>query len=160
MSLAKAPTQAIDFPNFDDQSVKYWRVSPTRHSIEECFLHNFWLRENTYNHLMSQTTLSSGCSWLSLDHTFKSVSNIGSVRPADKHWDKQYSGLFCVLNADGEVLSWKICHLSIWKMYSLHFKKGYLSKEKNWKNSSLTIAARLEVSYNVFLEHNRLYTWI
>ena len=57
---------------------------------------------------MCQTTLCTGCPWLSLDHTFKSVSNIGLVRPADKQWVKQYSGLFCVLNADGEVLCWKM----------------------------------------------------
>jgi hypothetical protein len=57
---------------------------------------------------MSRTSLSIGRPWLSLDHTFKSVSNIGLVRLADKKWIKQYSGLFCILNADGEILSWKL----------------------------------------------------
>ena len=57
---------------------------------------------------MSQTTLTSGCPWLSLDHTFRSVANIGLFRMADKLWIKQYSSLFCVLNANGEVLSWKM----------------------------------------------------
>ena len=57
---------------------------------------------------MSQTSLSYGSPWLSCDHTFKSVGNVGTVRAADNHWIKQYSGLFCVMNADGQVLSWKL----------------------------------------------------
>lgn len=57
---------------------------------------------------MSQTSLSYGSPWLSCDHTFKSVGNVGTVRAADNHWIKQYAGLFCVMNADGQVLSWKL----------------------------------------------------
>lgn len=29
------------FPDFDDKSVKFWRMSPMRHAIEGCFLENF-----------------------------------------------------------------------------------------------------------------------
>ena len=46
--------------------------------------------------------------WLSCDHTFRLVANVGIVRNADKRWIKQYKGLFCVLNCFGEVLSWKL----------------------------------------------------
>lgn len=46
--------------------------------------------------------------WLSCDHTFKSVCNVGTVRQADNKWIKRYAGLFCVLNADGQVLSWQM----------------------------------------------------
>ena len=45
--------------------------------------------------------------WLSCDHTFKSVANIGVFRQADGKWVEQYSGLFCILNCVGEVLTWK-----------------------------------------------------
>ena len=38
----------------------------------------------------------------------KSVRNIGFVRSVDDKWIKQYKGLFCVLNAEGQVLTWKI----------------------------------------------------
>lgn len=38
--------------------------------------------------MMSQTTLSMGSAWASLDHTFRSVSNIGLVRLADNRWVK------------------------------------------------------------------------
>ena len=97
-----------DFPEFTSPLVSNWRQSPSRHAVQACFLHNFWLRESTYNYLMSQTTLSVGSAWASLDHTFRCVSNIGTVRSADNRWVKQYSGLLCVLNGDGEVLSWKL----------------------------------------------------
>ena len=58
--------------------------------------------------MMSRTVLSTDACWLSCDHTFKSVSNIGSVRSADNKWIQQYTGLFCILNADGKVLTWKM----------------------------------------------------
>ena len=100
--------QETDFPELTSPSIINWRQSPSRHAVEACFLHDFWLRETTYNRLMSQTTLSMCSAWASLDHTFRCVSNIGLVRLADNHWVKQYSGLLCVLNGDGEVLlSWK-----------------------------------------------------
>ena len=100
--------EVTSFPNFDDESIRFWRMSPMRHAIEACFLQNFWQRESAFHHCMSQTSLSDGRPWLSCDHTFKSVCNIGSVRQADRHWIKQYTGLFCVLNADGQVLTWKM----------------------------------------------------
>ena len=46
--------------------------------------------------------------WLSCDHTFHSAANIGLFREVDGEWIKQYSGLFCVLNSLGEVLTWKL----------------------------------------------------
>ena len=55
----------------------------------------------------SETTRLNHGVWLSCDHTFSSVANIGSVRKSDGKWMKQYHGLFCVLNSDGEVLTWK-----------------------------------------------------
>ena len=97
-----------EFPKLSDQSVAFWRLSSSRHSIEACFLHTFWMHEKVYTHIMTQTTLSIDRPWLSLDHIFKSVSNIGLVRLVDNQWIKQYSGLFCILNAEGEVLSWKM----------------------------------------------------
>ena len=106
ISLARCG-QETDFPELTSPSIINWRQSPSRHAVEACFLHDFWLRETTYNRLMSQTTLSMCSAWASLDHTFRCVSNIGLVRLADNHWVKQYSGLLCVLNGDGEVLSWK-----------------------------------------------------
>lgn len=36
------------------------------------------------------------------------VTNIGIVRQADDNWINQYKGLFCVLNAAGHVVTWKM----------------------------------------------------
>ena len=96
------------FPEFDDKSITFWRTAPKRHAIGACFLQNFGQREAMYHHCMSSTSLTPHTSWLSCDHTFKSVCNIGTVRQADSKWIKQYAGLFCVLNADGQILSWKM----------------------------------------------------
>ena len=63
----------------------------------------FWQRETLYHYCMTSTLLFTGKPWLSCDHMFRSVSNIGTVS-----WIKQYNGLFCILNADGHVLSWKL----------------------------------------------------
>ena len=96
------------FPDLDHDSVHFWRASPTRHAIGAIFLQRFWQRESVYNHRMSLTSMSSENAWLSCDHTFRSVANVGIVRRADQHWVKQYSGLFCILNSDGVVVTWKM----------------------------------------------------
>ena len=72
------------------------------------FSSKFLAREAIYHYCISPTSLTPRTSWLSCDHTFKSVCNIGTVRQADSKWIKQYAGLFCVLNADGQILSWKM----------------------------------------------------
>ena len=89
--------------------LKLWKEVPTRHSIAACYLLRFWENELAYTQKMSMTTLSPASSaWLSYDHTFRSVANIGTVRKGDRSWIKQYSGLFCVLNQEGEVMTWKL----------------------------------------------------
>ncbi len=118
------------FPSFDDDSVSFWKMSPTRHSIEACFLHKFWERETVYHHHMSMTSLPTGRSWLSCDHTFKSVCNIGTFRQLDTHWIKQYVGLFCVLNAEGQVLSWKMTKSLTFD----HIKDNLLALQKRLNN--------------------------
>ena len=109
------------FPDFDDDSMQFWRLSPSQHTIESLFLQRFWEREKVYHNCMSQLSISSHQPWLSCDHTFKSVKNVGTFREADRHWIKQYSGLFCVLNGEGEVLSWKLTKtLTFDEMESMH----------------------------------------
>ena len=105
---ARFPESVVSFPDLENESVKFWKAVPTRHSLEGVFLQRFWQREPTYSYLMSQTSLSSDCCWLSCDHTFKAVSNIGSVRSMDNKWVTQYTGLFCILNSAGKVLTWKM----------------------------------------------------
>ena len=94
---AQFPSEVMLFPEFDDKSITFWRMAPKCHAIAACFLQNFWQREAIYRYGMSSTSLTPRTSWLSCDHTFKSVCNIGTFRQADSKWIKQYAGLFCVL---------------------------------------------------------------
>lgn len=82
----------------DIDTIPICKSSPTRHSISGCFLHRFWENEKAYTTQMIAGSVPSEESWLSCDHTFKSVANIGVFRSADGKWVEQYSGLFCVLN--------------------------------------------------------------
>lgn len=50
---------------------------------------------------MCEVSVSLEAAWISCDHTFRSIANIGLVRDSDKHWIKQYNGLFCTLNDVG-----------------------------------------------------------
>lgn len=75
--------------------------------LKECFLKG-WGKESTYIIVMSQASLSPEDTWLSCDHTFKPVCDIGSVTAGDIKWVEQYTGLFCITNADGKVLAWKM----------------------------------------------------
>ena len=72
------------------------------------FLLSFWQKEQLYTNKMGALTSNSDTIWLSCDHTFASVSNVGSIRPEDGKWITQYNGLFCVLNPEGQVLTWKL----------------------------------------------------
>ena len=96
------------FSEVDNAPLKWWMDSPTRHSIAACYLLSFWEKEAAYNHVMREVSISQDSAWLSCDHTFRSVANIGLVRNCDKHWIRQYSGLFCTLNQAGEVMTWKL----------------------------------------------------
>lgn len=96
------------FPHFDDIQSKLWKDMPTHHSIAACYLLDYWEKDSAYANTMSCTTVSSENAWLSCDHTFRSVANVGMVRKCDKKWINQYSGLFCVLNEVGQILTWKM----------------------------------------------------
>lgn len=46
--------------------------------------------------------------WLSCDYTFASIASFGLSREIDRQWVEQYNGLSCVLNGNGEVITWKL----------------------------------------------------
>lgn len=101
-------TGSQTFPDYESESMDYWRSSPKYHAISAFYLMQFWHDEHIYHSHMSQLSLPPTSPWLSCDHTFRSVRNIGLVRHGDDSWTKQYKGLFCVLNSAGQVLTWKM----------------------------------------------------
>ena len=110
---------------------------------------------------MGQTALSLNSAWASLDHTFQCVSNVGLVRLADSKWVKQYSGLLCILNADGEVLSWKMTKsLSFTAMEDMlcvlreRFMRQGKTLEEFYIDNCCTLRSKLQ---NVFGEQLRVY---
>ena len=98
----------LKFPEFESDSFSFWRSSPKHHAISACYLKCFWQKERVYHHHKAQVSITQDIQWLSCDHTFKSVRNIGTIREADGSWIKQYKGLFCVLNNIGQVVTWKM----------------------------------------------------
>ena len=91
------------------------------------------------------------------------VSNIGLVRLADNHWVKQYSGLLCVLNGDGEVLTWKLTKSLLFaSMEDIlcalrdRFKRQGKNLEEFFIDNCCTLRSKLK---SVFGEHLRVY-WI
>lgn len=121
-SSSEPPT----FPDFESESMQQWKSSPTYHAISAFYLMNFWQSERSYHQHMSQLSINPDSSWLSCDHTFKSVRNIGFIRSVDDKWINQYKGLFCVLNSEGQVLSWKIT-----KGLALHHVQDMLESLRN-----------------------------
>jgi len=76
---------------------------PSAKFLERIFLSEFDLGENDYITSMKKTTAD----WLSADHTFKSVMNIGYPRKVDGKWLKVFNVLFCVLNEHGQIIKWR-----------------------------------------------------
>ena len=101
----------IMFPEYDSQTLKYWRGCPQHHAICAVYLKHFWVAESTYHHHMATLSVVSDSEqkyWLSCDHTFKSVRNIGIMRRGDNKWINQFKGMFCVINAAGQIVTWII----------------------------------------------------
>ena len=56
--------------------VSLLKSSPSRHAISNAYLHDFKEYQQMYTSKMACTSIHDGC-WLSCDHTFSSVANIG-----------------------------------------------------------------------------------
>lgn len=106
--IANCAGKAVaDLHIVDGDTIDILKQSPSRNAIKGCFLFKFGQSKPIIHCQMRQTTMPPDKCWLSCDHTFHTVANIGLFREEDGVWSKQYEGLFCVLNSDGEVLSWK-----------------------------------------------------
>ena len=80
--------------------------------------------------------------WISCDHTFKAISNIGYLRESNRKWVKLFQSLFCVLNEKGTVLQWKFTKTegtseleSLFHQLSQRFAKQNIVCK--WKHRSL-----------------------
>ena len=87
------------FPAFSSQSFPH----PSATILIDVFLKRFLQNEYVYRDSMNLLNAK----WITCDHTFKSVCNIGYTRSEDGKWINQYTSVFCVLNENGEVIHWQ-----------------------------------------------------
>lgn len=78
--------------------------APSNDFICQCIIHDYQQNEMLYTQCIAQTSAT----WISCDHTFKVVANIGLLHQSDKKWEKQYNSMFCILNENGIVLVWQL----------------------------------------------------
>ena len=80
---------------------KFWFPSFSNHVVLiDLFVAGFKLQEDCFAQAMSRLPSR----WMSCDHTFKSVANIGYKRPSDGKWIKLCNSVSCILNEKAEVL--------------------------------------------------------
>ena len=105
MALSKSQGVSYDdadvfFPSFSSEIFPH----PSANLLTDVFLKRFFHNEPDYKNAMQSLTANN---WITCDHTFKSVCNIGYTRSKDGKWINQYNSVFCVLNEKGEVLNWQ-----------------------------------------------------
>ena len=71
--------------------------------ISSAIVSNFQREEKIYRQLFS----SLSAEWISCDHTYKSVTNIGYHRPSDGKWINKYKTIFIIMNEKGQPIQWK-----------------------------------------------------
>ncbi len=71
--------------------------------LSNAILSSFRRDEDKYRELFS----SLEAEWISCDHTYKLVANIGYQRSSDGKWIKQYKGLFIIVNEKGHPIQWR-----------------------------------------------------
>ena len=87
------------FPSFSNHVLPH----PSDDLLIDLYVAGFKLQEDCFAQAMSRLPAR----WMSCDHTFKSVANIGYKRPRDGKWIKLYNSAFCILNEKAEVLQWQ-----------------------------------------------------
>ena len=90
----------IFFPPLSDKNFP----RPSNDILMDVFLKRFHQNEHLFKAAMNSLTAQ----WISCDHTFKSVSNIGYRRAEDGKWIHQYNSIFCIVNEKGEVINWQL----------------------------------------------------
>ena len=93
------PSEDITVPSLGQL---YWSFAGSN-LISSAIMSNFRRDEDRYRGLFSSLTAQ----WLSCDHTYKSVANIGYRRACDGKWFQQYTALFVIVNERGQSLQWK-----------------------------------------------------
>ena len=71
-------------------------------------MHIFLAYYNSVRNIVQNQILSTPCSVLTCDHTFKVSKHIGVTRSEDSAFMNQFKNLFIGLNENGEVVLWRL----------------------------------------------------
>jgi hypothetical protein len=141
-------SESVTAPNFKELRWSF----PGSIIISSAIISNFEKLEDKYRELFS----GLAAEWISCDHTYKSVANIGYRRESDRKWIKQYRGQplqwrFTKTEKFDEV-SHAFCQLAT------HFKKRTLSQIKGiytdtcckWTSKLLEIFPEVPIKLDLF----------
>ena len=77
--------------------------------------------------------------WMSCDHTFKSIANIGYKRPSDGKWIKLYNSVFSILNEKADVLQWQFTRSEKFQISALF---SDLRRRLQYQNTLLEVISK------------------
>ena len=87
------------FPSFSNNNFPH----PSNDLLIDLYVAGCKMQEVKFAQAMSRQPVR----WISCDHTFKSVANIGYKRSSDGKWIRLYNYVFCILNENGNVIQWQ-----------------------------------------------------
>lgn len=87
------------FPSFSNNNFPH----PSNDLLIDLYVAGCKMQEVKFAQAMSRQPAR----WISCDHTFKSVANIGYKRSSDGKWIRLYNSVFCILNENGNVIQWQ-----------------------------------------------------
>jgi hypothetical protein len=108
-----------------------WSFAGTK-LISCAIISRFKREEDTYRKLFSDLSAE----WISCDHTYKSVSNIGYHRQSDGKWITLYKGFFIIGNENGQPIQWQFTKTESYEEVSnafLQLAKRFSRQKKQLK---------------------------
>ena len=87
------------FPSFSNNNFPH----PSNDLLIDLYVAGCKMQEVKFAQAMSRQPAR----WISCDHTFKNVANIGYKRSSDGKWIRLYNSVFCILNENGNVIQWQ-----------------------------------------------------
>ena len=108
-------SEDITIPNLNDLC---WSFAGSS-LLSSAIISNFQRDEDKYRELFSSLTAE----WISCDHTYKSVANVGYQRSSDGKWIQQYTALFIIVNEKGQPLQWRFTKTEKFEEVSSAFRQ-------------------------------------
>ena len=122
-----------------------WSFAGTK-LTSSAIISSFQREEDTYCKLFSDLSAE----WISSDHTYKSVSNIGYYRQSDGKWITLYKGFFIVGNEKGQPVQWGFTKTEAYEEVSdafLHLAEHFKHQEKQLRGIYTNTCCKWETKF-------------